>query len=65
MILGHPDVPTEHLGQFAVYGGSHAEAAQQLLRILRRRLADPAGPPEVHYLEITIASGTSTAAPKG
>ena len=50
VVLGHPDVPTEHLGEFAISGGSHAEAAALLIEILRRRLTEPARPPEVHYL---------------
>lgn len=63
VLLGHPDVPTEHLGQFAVFGGSYSEAAQQLLEVIRRRLENPDGAEEVRFLRIISAPGTSTRAP--
>src|SRR5690606_5978761 len=63
VLLGHPDVPTEHLGQFAVFGGSYAEAAQQLLEVIRRRLEHPNGQEEIRYLKIISSPGTSTGAP--
>lgn len=63
VLLGHPDVPTEHLGQFAVFGGSHAEAAQQLLEVIRRRLKNPDGIEETRFLRIVSTPGSSTRAP--
>lgn len=63
VLLGHPDVPTEHLGQFAVFGGSHVEAARQLLEVIRGRLENPDGPEEVRYLRIISAPGASTRTP--
>ena len=63
VLLGHPDVPTEHLGQFAVFGGSYTEAAERLLEVIRRRLERPEAVEEVCYLKNTSALGTSTGAP--
>ena len=63
VLLGHPDVPTEHLGRFAVFGGSYTEAAGRLLEVIRQRLENPDGPEEVCYLRIASAPGTSTRAP--
>lgn len=57
MLLGHPDVPTEHLLQFAVFGGLHAEVAERLLEVIRRRLERADRPEEVCYLRIYFRLG--------
>lgn len=62
-VLGHPDVATEHLGEFTIFGGTHLEAAQELFTILRHRLRDPEAPPSIRYLKIHQLLGKSTAPP--
>ncbi len=49
-MLGHHDVPSEHLGIMTVAGSSHLEAAQKLVETIRRRLAAPNIAPQIVYL---------------
>jgi DNA-binding LacI/PurR family transcriptional regulator len=62
-VLGHHDVPTEHLGVMTVAGSSHLEAAQQLVQAIGRRLAAPHLPPQIVYLNCnqTIRDSTGKA----
>ncbi|BCH27697.1 hypothetical protein MesoLjLc_75700 [Mesorhizobium sp. L-8-10] len=64
-ILGHHDVPTEHLGDMTVSGSSHLEAAQKLVETIRKRIVEPASPPQIVYLQCSQITRQSTGpAPK-
>lgn len=60
ILLGHPDVPTEHLGLFTVIGGTRRQGAEALLQILRKRLANPTDPPQTVYLNCEMRAREST-----
>lgn len=64
-VLGHHDVPTEHLGTMTVAGSSHLEAARQLVETIGHRLAAPHLPPQIVYLDCaqTVRESTGRAPP--
>ncbi len=61
-LLGHADVPSEHLNRYTIAGSTHAEAGRTLLDLLRSRLANPDAPPRDAYLKVeqTIFGSTGT-----
>ena len=61
VILGHPDVPTEHLGFFTMVGGGHRAGAEALLKTVRNRINDAKLPPQITYLDCVMKVGASTA----
>lgn len=63
-VLGHHDVPTEHLGVLSIAGSSHLEAAQKLMQIIRNRLASPDLAPQIVYLECRDVLRESTGQPR-
>lgn len=50
VLLGHPDVPTEHLDYFSIAGGNHTDGANALYETVQRRLLDRLLPPQIVYL---------------
>lgn len=50
VVLGHRDVPSEHLGVMTIVGSSQREAAERLVETIRRRIGEPALPPQIAYL---------------
>ncbi len=62
-VLGHHDVPAEHLGAMSIAGSSHLEAAQQLLETIRQRLAAPDLAPQIVYLQGREVLRASTGQP--
>ena len=62
-ILGHLDVPTEHLGSVSMAGSSYREAAARLIEVIRQRVDDPQTPPRIVYLNCAEAIRESTSAP--
>jgi DNA-binding LacI/PurR family transcriptional regulator len=62
-ILGHHDVPTEHLGSVSMAGSSSREGAERLVEVIRWRLDHPGEAPRVVYLECVEVDRESTAAP--
>lgn len=62
-LLGHHDVPTEHLNTMSMAGSSYLEGAKALVETIHRRLATPDLPPQIIYLECTEAVRGSTASP--
>lgn len=63
VVLGHTDVPTEHLGTMTIAGSSHREAAQRLVETIRRRVAEPDLRPQITYLRCAHTVRQSTAGP--
>jgi DNA-binding LacI/PurR family transcriptional regulator len=61
VLLGHIDVPTEHLDQFTISGGRYSDGANALVEIIENRLADPKLAPQIVYLdcEISVKSPTN------
>lgn len=59
-VLGHHDVPTEHLGVMSIAGSSHLQAAQELMKTIHRRLLSPNEPPQIIYLDCVAAIREST-----
>lgn len=65
-MLGHRDVPGEHFGAMTMAGSSYLQAAQQLIKVIRHRIASPDAPAQVVYLDCREAIHDSTGpAPKG
>ncbi len=62
-VLGHLDVPTEHLGSISMAGSSYREAADSLIEIIRQRIDNPLAPPRIVYLGCAEAIRNSTSAP--
>ena len=62
-LLGHADVPSEHLHRYSIAGSTHAEAGRTMLSLLRDRLAAPDTPRRDAYLAIEQAIFRSTGAP--
>lgn len=60
VVLGHPDVPTEHLDYFSIAGGNHADGANALYETLCRRMSDPLLPPQIVYLGCRFRQRTSS-----
>jgi DNA-binding LacI/PurR family transcriptional regulator len=50
VVLGHRDVPSEHLGVMTIAGSTHREAAERLVETVRRRIEQPAAAPDIVYL---------------
>ena len=50
VLLGHLDVPTEHLDYFSIAGGNHTDGANALYETVQRRLLDRLLPPRIVYL---------------
>lgn len=63
-VLGHRDVPSEHLGVMTIAGSSHREAAEKLVETIRRRIEQPGLPPQIAFLRCDQVVRESTAAPK-
>jgi DNA-binding LacI/PurR family transcriptional regulator len=63
-ILGHHDVPTEHLGSVSMAGSASREGAERLVEVIRWRLDHPDAAPRVVYLECVEVDRESTAAPR-
>ena len=63
-VLGHHDVPAEHLGDMTVAGSSQREAAEKLMETIGRRLAEPDLAPQIVYLHCEQVVRRSTAAPR-
>jgi DNA-binding LacI/PurR family transcriptional regulator len=61
VVLGHRDVPSEHLGVMTIAGSSHAEAAQSLVETIVRRIDLPDLPPQIGYLRCEQVVRSSTA----
>lgn len=64
-ILGHSDVPSEHLNRYTIAGSTYEEAGRMLLALLRSRLAAPHAPPRDAWLTVRQTVLGSTAAPAG
>ena len=62
-VLGHRDVPSEHLGVMSIAGSSHREAAENLVETIRRRIEQPALPPQITFLRCDQVIRQSTAKP--
>lgn len=62
-LLGHADVPSEHLNRYSIAGSTHGEAGRTMLSLLRSRLAAPDAPPRDAYLGIAQTIFRSTGAP--
>lgn len=60
VILGHPDVATEHLGLFTMVGGTHEDGAKALIEIMKARIDDPEQPPQIVYLDCRMHVRDST-----
>tara|TARA_R110002167_G_scaffold16448_11_gene64293 strand:+ start:832 stop:1935 length:1104 start_codon:yes stop_codon:yes gene_type:complete len=54
VVLGHVDVPTEHLDQFTIAGGRYSDGAKALVDIIENRLAKPYLAPQIVYLDCEI-----------
>jgi DNA-binding LacI/PurR family transcriptional regulator len=65
VVLGHHDVPTEHLGSMTIAGSSHLEAAQKLIETIRKRIADPKAAAQIVYLQCSQVLRQSTMPPQG
>lgn len=63
VVLGHRDVPSEHLGVMTIAGSSQREAAERLVETVRRRIDHPVLPPQIAYLRCDHVARQSTAAP--
>ena len=63
LVLGHLDVPSEHLGSVSMAGSSYLEGAEQLIDVIRRRIQEPSASPRIVYLGCAEASRDSTSAP--
>ncbi len=63
-MLGHHNVPTEHIGYFTMAGSSHEEAARQMMAMIRRRLRAQSAAPEICFLACREVVRGSTAAPE-
>jgi DNA-binding LacI/PurR family transcriptional regulator len=61
VVLGHRDVPAEHIGAMTISGSSHQEAAESLVETIRRRIANPDLPPQISYLRCDQVVRRSTA----
>lgn len=61
VILGHTDVPTEHLNKYTMAGVSHKEGAQYLIDSIVRRNARPDAAPQTHFLEAKLDIKASSA----
>lgn len=62
-VLGHLDVPSEHLGSVSMAGSSYREGAEQLIDVIRRRIGERSAPPRIVYLGCAEAIRDSAAAP--
>ncbi len=60
VILGHPDVPTEHLDYFSMAGGNHADGANALYETIHLRLSYPDLPPQIVYLNCRFQQRSSS-----
>jgi DNA-binding LacI/PurR family transcriptional regulator len=63
IVLGHRDVPSEHLGVLTIAGSSQREAAERLVETIRRRIDHPILPPQITYLGCEQVLRDSAAAP--
>lgn len=63
-VLGHCDVPSEHLNRFSIAGSTHHEAGRMLLSLLQERLAMPDAPPRDAMLAVTQHALGSTTTPE-
>lgn len=63
VVLGHRDVPSEHLGVMSVAGSTHREAAERLVDTIRRRIEQPALPPQIAYLRCDLDVRRSSGKP--
>lgn len=63
VVLGHRDVPTEHLGVMTIAGSSQREAAEKLVETIRRRIGQPMLPPQITYLRCDQIVQRSAASP--
>ncbi|CAH1649574.1 HTH gntR-type domain-containing protein [Hyphomicrobiales bacterium] len=63
VVLGHRDVPTEHLGVMTIAGSSQRKAAEKLVEAIRRRIEQPLLAPQIVYLRCDQVVRESTASP--
>jgi len=63
VVLGHRDVPSEHLGVMTIAGSTHGEAAERLVDTIRRRIEQPAVAPQIAYLRCDLEVRRSTSRP--
>lgn len=54
VILGHTDIPSEHLNRLTIAGGKSGDGAEGMMRIIQTRLDDPAAPAQVVYIPTEI-----------
>jgi DNA-binding LacI/PurR family transcriptional regulator len=64
VVLGHRDVPSEHLGVMTIAGSSQRKAAEKLVETIRRRIEQPQLSPQIVYLHCDQVVRGSTAQPK-
>lgn len=63
VVLGHRDVPSEHLGTMTIAGSSHRQAAENLVETITRRMVRPDMPAQITYLRCEQSARLSTASP--
>lgn len=64
VVLGHRDVPSEHLGVMTIAGSSQRKAAEKLIETIRRRIEQPLLSPQIVHLHCEQVVRNSTAKPK-
>lgn len=64
VVLGHRDVPSEHLGVMTIAGSSQRKAAEKLVETIRRRIEQPELSPQIVYLHCEQVVRDSTAKPE-
>jgi len=64
VVLGHRDVPSEHLGVMTIAGSAQRKAAEKLVETIRRRIEQPHLSPQIVYLHCDQLVRGSTAMPR-
>lgn len=54
VILGHTDVPSEHLDKYTIAGVSHIDGARRLVESVVQRFETPDASPKTHFLAATL-----------
>jgi DNA-binding transcriptional regulator YhcF (GntR family) len=54
VILGHTDVPSEHLNKYSIAGVSHIQGAQQLVQSIVQRFKHPDDASKTYFLEANL-----------
>lgn len=60
IVLGHTDVPSEHIDFFTIAGGTSREGADCLISIIERRSTQPHSTPIIEYIPSRLSVGKSS-----